>query len=468
MLPWLAASAFQANLLIDQGLAALGGENLLRSIRRTDAKLIDHTYLIEQSERPEGPYFANYRDGVEIADFQEDEVRFEGKYKGAQFEDWTAFGSDVRLGVPGDAFKPRAAEARWRLALGPERLLLLAKADSGRQAERPRLFHGRKHDVISFAWGKSRVFVLLNPVNHLPVCAEALQQGEGFFSIWGDVNYRVDYSGYEIEDNGVKFPTLWSLYRNGEHWSDQTITGVSFTIGGSREIADLAKETAQAARRRPVKLAPAKEIADGIRLIPGPWNTAVIDQGDGLVVVEGVIGSAYMEAAFQEFEREFPGRHIKALVSCSDSWPHLGGIRAAAARGIPIYCADANVPIVRRLLAAKFSLSPDAFAAFGKPGIVVPVGKETTLGSGLNRIVIAPIEGSVTERLVSIYVPGRKLLYASDTIQPMGNGKFFGPLLIAETRDLVLRRGWTIDQVWAMHAGPLPWTDVTKSVEAKP
>ncbi|MEO8999280.1 MAG: hypothetical protein ABI227_12125 [Rhodanobacter sp.] len=82
---------------------------------------------------------------------------------------------------------------------------------------------------------------------------------------------------------------------------------------------------------------PAVALEPGIIHIPGAWNVNLIRQDDGIVVLEGPISSGYSVRVLAEAHKRFPDLPVKAVITTSDSWPHIGGLREYVARDIPIY-----------------------------------------------------------------------------------------------------------------------------------
>src|SRR5262249_16229709 len=72
----------------------------------------------------------------------------------------------------------------------------------------------------------------------------------------------------------------------------------------------------------------------------GAWNCALIRQPDGVVVLESRIGGAFSQAVMKEAARRFPGVPIKAVITTSDAYPHMAGVREYVAAGVPIYATD--------------------------------------------------------------------------------------------------------------------------------
>jgi hypothetical protein len=190
----------------------------------------------------------------------------------------------------------------------------------------------------------------------------------------------------------------------------------------------------------------------------------LVRQSDGVVIIEAPISSGYSAKVLAEVERRFPGVPVKAVVTTSDAWPHLGGVREYAARGIPVYALDVNRPILERLLAAPRRFHPDALERAPRKATFRIVSKKTLLGEGANRLELYPIRTETGERMMMVYFPEHRLLYGSDLVQKMRDGSFFMPQYLSELMSAVGRERLTVDKVFAMHMTPVAWTEVTAAV----
>jgi len=215
-----------------------------------------------------------------------------------------------------------------------------------------------------------------------------------------------------------------------------------------------------------LKLDPAKrvEVAPGIVQYAGNWNVAFVRQPDGVVVIEAPVGSHYSAQVLDEAAKQYPGVKVKALITTSDAWPHLGGVREYVARGIPVYALDLNRPILERLLKADYSAKPDALAASPKPPTFTWVSGKTTIGSGETRLELYPIRGENGERMLMAYFPALKVLYTSDEIQKQRNGDYFMPEYLLEVRDAIRREHLDVDRIFGFHTAPTPWTEIEATI----
>jgi hypothetical protein len=87
------------------------------------------------------------------------------------------------------------------------------------------------------------------------------------------------------------------------------------------------------------------------------------------------------------------------------------------------------------------------------------------IGTGENRIELYPPRGEGSERMMLAYLPGRRVLYASDLLQRMPDGSFFFAEYPYELAETVRRERLDVQTVSAMHMSPIPWPNVLASVQ---
>ena len=166
--------------------------------------------------------------------------------------------------------------------------------------------------------------------------------------------------------------------------------------------------------------------------------------------------------AIADVQQRFGGAPIKAVITTSDAWPHIGGIREYVALGIPVYALDLNMPILTRLLSAKYESWPDTLARESKTPRLRVVSDKTTVGSGANRFEIYPFRTATGERQMMIYWPDHHLLYSSDLFTIRDEFVFL-PQQVSEAVDAVARERLAVTTAFGMHYGPLPWATVLKN-----
>jgi hypothetical protein len=479
-----AASDSPAVALLHQALQAQGGEQKLRALKSVQWEASGYRNELEESERPEGPYITDFLTVSEVHDLAGNRFRNStdaNVYPVYKSSNLLVVDGKVAMrsaGGPFAAATPQQVQTtQERIALSPERLLLTALDAPDTHREPDTVLQSVPQNVIAFTLDNAPVRMYLNAYTHLPTAVDysGPMAHTNFWAFLGDVTQRTSYSMWWLAKGGIHFPMQINIEGNG--WPDQTLVIRRLQIDEPLNDADL---TIPANIReqfhpdaKPVDLEqrplgnpsqPAKELAPGIVFIPGSWNATLIDQQDGIVILEAPISSGYSAQVIDEAHKRFPNLPIKAVITTSDSWPHLAGIREFVAQGIPIYALDLNQPILNRVIADRRATKPDALARAPRKPQFHLVHDKTVLGSGANRIEIYPIRGETSERQMMVYFPEHKLLYGSDPFQQLPDGSYFIPQTVTELMDAVAREHLAVDQFFMMHIGPTPWPDLAKAI----
>lgn len=491
-----AASTNTAHQEVAAAIAAMGGKDVLTSVHTLKFAAIGHRNMLEQSLRPAGPWWQDYFQLTEIRDFTTHSERVSQKHRGYSSPDWwldhrqwdsdpyypvyvvdggaAAQIVDGKYSRYGSAAVKRAEED---FAFGPARVLFTALAAADLKAAPDVTFHGFMHHVVTFTWNGYPVRLYLNSRTGLPEQVEWTRPRpyDVFWNVWGDVTTRVTYGMWALQPEGLRFPRQWTTERNGMPDSDMTIT--SLTVNPKVDpkqlhIPDKLRRQYIAKRRTIADIPlgipgkPATEIEPGIVHIPGYWNINLIRQDDGIVVLEGPISSAYSVKVLDEARKRFPKLPVKAVVTTSDAWPHLGGMREYAARGIPIYALDLDKPVLERLFAAPHTFRPDDLQKHPRKPKWRLVTDNTALGTGANRIELVPYRTETGERQMLVYFPQYKLLYTSDLFAPGQDARWFTPEYLLEVHHAVAREHLTVDKVFGMHYDVTPWKTLTAALDA--
>jgi hypothetical protein len=352
------AAGERARSWIEEALDAMGGEATLRAIERVRFESLGHRHMLEQSERPERPWLVAYESTIEARDHQRGAVwqqREERSIASPQPMKMirTAAEGVAQIDLGGQKRADGVAqveEAEEWLALSPERVLLLAYDARDVRAEDDLTYHEVPHHVVSFAWQPGPrsapvpVKVLLNAWTKLPSAVEwtRAMPHDLFWCVWGDVPQRMVYTLWSLQANGLRYPLQWDLERDGKPFLMRTLFKLELNPELPADLfaisADVKKQFAQreAFSRtgpplgRPTPLVPSNE--DLVQFV-GAWNCALIRQPDGVVILESPIGGAFSEAVMKEAGRRFPGAPIKAVITTSDAYPHMAGVREYVAAG---------------------------------------------------------------------------------------------------------------------------------------
>lgn len=477
--------------LLHQAIEAQGGEEKLRALESIRWKAHGYRNLLEQSERPEGPYFADFFTSEELHDLKGHRFRRQAEstvFPLYRYSSTTVVSQDAAMTISGGHKLPgHHDESQIRqeeMALSPERLLLTALDAPDTHLEPDAPLQSLSQHVVAFTLDGAPVRLYLNPYTALPTGVDysGPLARSGYWSFLGaDVTMRISYGFWWLAKDGIAFPMQWNIETNG--LPDQMVSIEKLDLHASYDAADLEipdeirsrfQENASYGDPQHIPLGnpkdPAKEIAPGIVFIPGSWNVTMIRQQDGILILEAPISSGYSAQVLTEAHKRFPGVPVKGVITTSDSWPHLAGIREYVANEIPIYALDLNQPILKRVLTMPRTSKPDHLQQAPHQAQFHLVSGKTLLGQGDNRIEIYPLRGETSERQMMVYFPEHKLLYGSDPFQKGPDGTYFYPQTVKELMDAVAREHLEVRDFFMMHVGLTPWNElstVIRSAEAK-
>lgn len=465
-----------ATAILKQALAAQGGEALLRGVKTVAFESAGYRNMLEQSERPEGPYLVEFHELSELHDHARHALRRQLQVRvppAGSYTQTTLAANGVAMQawgerqMPGGSQEPQlAAEA---LALSPERVLLTALDAPDAHREADQVVHGVPHQVVAFTLDGAPARLYLSQYTRLPSALDYTGPAarSGYTAYLGDVVQRTSWGFWRLDKSGLRYPMQWAIQVNG--MPDRTLMLRSLKVDAPYDPALTTVPEAVAARFDPKQPprdpamtplgAKRTEIAPGVLLIESVWNVAIVDQGDGLVVIEAPFSSAYSSKVLAEAEARYPGKPVKAVVTTSDSWPHLAGIREYAARGIPVYALDLSSSIVKRTLEASYAGRPDALQQAPRKADLRLVAGRTVIGSGPNRIELYPIRGAVAERQMMAWLPGHRLLYGSDPFQKDSSG-YNSPQAVSELLQAAAREHLEVDRFFMMHMPPAPFGEL--------
>lgn len=474
-----------AQQCVQLAMDAMGGRERLEHVKNVRLQDIGHTLLMEQSYR-QAPFITSYSRDVTTLDLANQRVLTvahsvwpESDPNQAESDATLIVGNNndndggVYHAKEGDSPCSLAdlAAARQMLALGPVRILLTAAAAPDLHFEGTQTLRSSAHTVLAFTSQKIPVRVLINPFNHLPDAVETTQAFHDFWYFWGDVQQRIYFDNWKLSQ-GITYPTNLVEERNGTVWSSTQALNVEFNVSiDEKAFAMDAKAAKQSTEshgwNRPFHVSKDTVLAPGIDLFPGSWNSTIVKQSDGIVILEAPISGLYTQGVIEEAKKRYPELPIKAVLSTSDSWPHTGGVRYAVAQRFPIYILDLNRPLLDKMIVAPHTLDPDALASLSptpKPDWKI-VSEKQVIGAGENRMELYPLRGASTERQYMVYFPEHRLLYASDTLAMNDDGTLYDPELMYEVVQAAKRANLQVEIVFAMHQPPMPWSQVVALVD---
>jgi hypothetical protein len=467
-----------AKACLEQAITAMGGRQRLAGIHEESYETMGYAQLPEQSYRQQ-PFYTYYEKDQARIDFDKQRVSRDVHVTWPESDPHTENLDVTLVATPqGGVYRSKGGDSPCSLsdlddtadtlAFGPERLLLNAADAPDLHYAPSQWLRATPHSVVAFTWHGTPVKVLLNAYNHLPDAVERTRTFNDFWFAWGDVDQRIYFDNWHVVQ-GVVFPTNRVDQRNGLLYASTQILDPVFNApiddkAFAMDAAVAAKSAQSKGWNRAFSDKKRVELAPGVELYQGSWNTTLIKQDDGVLVLEAPISPGYVQGVLAKVRSEYPATPIKGVLSTSDSWPHAAGVRQAVAEGVPVYLLDLNRPLLQRLVDAPHRLQPDALQDHPKAPQWTTVDGPLELGHGANRVVLYPLRGASTERQYAVYFPQHKLLYASDTLVLNPDKTLYDPDLMYEVAQMVAREHLQVDTVYAMHQGPTPWAAVQKLV----
>jgi hypothetical protein len=446
----------------------MSGHLDVRSIRAIRVVGIQHTFLLGNAERAEGPWRTLYARFNALCDPADNRLRVTTQPLSVGFGGTAvAVLSDSVLAVNGGGGSVISYED-WidRMNASPERALMLAAASANPRVAGVERRYGLAFDVVEFPWRNGRMRIALERETHLPYVVEIVRTYPRDFrrAPFGDITLRFEYVDWQVHRGGWWWPMQHKVSANGEALrdvtvdsvtaSDQPVSADSFAIPDSARAQFATNRLRAPDAIRVGTTAPPAELAPGILRIPELWAMTVVRQDDGIVIFEAHQSAQFLHDVIDEAHRRYPGLGVKALVLTSDPWAHLGGVSEAVALGFPIYVNARSVPFLTTLARTRAKRAPR----------FVPVTGKAVIGTGANRIELYPVGGPYGERMVMAYFPERRLLYGADLVFPNQPGPGYDPTPAADLRRAVAREHLAVDSVFCVQRyGPFAWSDFAET-----
>lgn len=460
---------------IDKAVIAMGGKSALEAIQNMKFSGYGYHNALEQSERFEGPYIPTLFDFSTLLDFTDSLEKYHIEERMFTFNSdlqYLVNGKLVAMRTQGQTMScPQDQTAVDDLYLNPISILARAVSHFSLQCLPDSVIQGVPNKRIHFLWNQFPVTVSINAFTWLPTCVEIVKPySDSFLGIWGDQKKVVQYSFWDLLENGVSYPRQKDVYFLDRLWESTLITRVDINQPFSRDSIRI-QDPVLASSRNFSKETEIKfrkgferkiEIAKDVWLLPGPCNSTIIKQEDGIVILESPNTSINTDLILEQAHNLFPGVKLKSVVTTSDAWLHFGGLRSAALAGEVIALKE-NREVVQRLLTARYLTYPDKWQKAKSPNPTIRyVEKRLTIGTGVNRLELIPFRTEAGERMMMAYFPGLKMLYASDLLQP-GNWEKHYTLEVIQS---VVREKLAVEFVYAMHMKPLKYADVVDQMQA--
>jgi glyoxylase-like metal-dependent hydrolase (beta-lactamase superfamily II)/mono/diheme cytochrome c family protein len=212
-----------------------------------------------------------------------------------------------------------------------------------------------------------------------------------------------------------------------------------------------------------------EEVAPGIFLLGGVANNSlVVEQDNGIVVIDAPLHQYRSEAVIEWIKSQFPDKPITHVVSTHHHTDHSAGLRTYVAEGATVVLHEAAAPFFEAIFQASSTISPDALANNPVEATIeaVPGAGSVTIHDGTHPVEVYPMANEHAEDMVIIYVGNPGVVYVSDLYSPnpaateAGAG---GQLL----HDTITMLGLEVAAIAGGHGTTITWEDFENLVGAE-
>jgi len=472
-----------ARAVVGAALAAMGGEAGLRRLRDVHFKSMGSWSSVEGSERPEPPWNISYARTEQWLDYQRGAWRQDGEFLSASrgSDAWSQFSVTVADGASAykvdGPLKPGApvqlADASEQLLYQPYRLALAAADAGDLHRDGDEVLAGQPNQIVGFHHDGMPIRLWIDARTGRLTAAQIVHAmpDDAFWRIRGDVTDRLVFSQWVVEPAGLWFARQYDLVRAGIPYHTFVISSIEVNVATPAVFAipDDVRAAYAATAWGPASVPaagekPIVELAPGVWFAPAGRNTLLIGQPAGAVLIDAPISDVYFARTFDEVVHRF-GAPPAAVVISDHITTQLAGVREAAARGVAIRVLDANRGFVAGLLAAPYTLAPDALARSGRRAALEAVSTRTVMGSGATRVELIPMRGTLGERVLLAWLPGPRLLWVASALSVDRDGRA-RPSRLAELTAVIAREHLEVDRVVGAQLAPTGWASLREASAA--
>jgi glyoxylase-like metal-dependent hydrolase (beta-lactamase superfamily II) len=174
-----------------------------------------------------------------------------------------------------------------------------------------------------------------------------------------------------------------------------------------------------------------------------------------------------MEDVLSLIEATVPGKPVRA-VATHFHFDHIGGVRTLVARGIPVVTTPDAIPVIRRSLASRQRMRPDALARAPRAAQVEAATGRRVIDDGTQRVELYDVGPTphVAQLLVAYY-PRERLLHVGDLFDTLTAELVFGGT-DAETLSRRIRElGLDVERIVPTHGVPVNFRHLERALEIR-
>ncbi|MEP6765476.1 MAG: hypothetical protein ABJB66_14270 [Gemmatimonadaceae bacterium] len=197
------------------------------------------------------------------------------------------------------------------------------------------------------------------------------------------------------------------------------------------------------------------------QLITPAYTETVTLQRDTVFLLDATSGEARARFDSTWIAKLFPGKHAVTLVVTDLAWPHISSVRFWVARGATVVSHRTSEDFIRRVVARKWTLEPDALEKARATSTLRFRAIDDSLRLAGGRVVIYAMRGNTTEGALGVWLADSKYWWAGDYVQPDAGSPYYFDV-VRTVRGL----GLEPVKVGSQHSKLLDWKDVESRVPA--
>ena len=470
-----AQSHERARVVLEAGIAALGGLDAIREAQDVSVRVNGFSYARHQSVGVKPPYNKMTRDENLYIDLRNRKYIIETRDPlpgGFVFG-----GKQIINGNQGFAINPLDKTITpLNLAnfnnIGIIRrlphLFLAAAYETAPSTLRSlgrQTYDGRPHNVISFASSNGVLWTLFfdGRTNLLTKYEQMVSD-----NVRGDAVQETIFPGYRTVGK-LKVPTGRVTRRAGDITEEVNYAEVQFNTRPADSAFAPPKGLDELPQPAP---APPREtkLADGVYLLESGSNSLAVEFSNHILVVEPYAGGRGPKPTINKVRELFPNKPIKYVVVTHHHDDHSGGLRSYIAEGITVITTPDNQQLFETMAAGQFTINrDDQTKNMKKPVFEFVRDKKRVFNDGKQTVEIIDIGPSPHAReMLIVYLPKEKLVFQGDLVNLPNTGKYM-PTTVNESTlhffDSIKRLGLNVERIAAVHGPTTTLDDLRKAVD---
>jgi glyoxylase-like metal-dependent hydrolase (beta-lactamase superfamily II) len=348
-------------------------------------------------------------------------------------------------GTPSAASGMRVATQLREFERASPALLLKAMDDSKNLASAGNQKLGKASlPAVTYMDGGTKFTILFDPKTHLPAAIRTLDDD----NISGDSNYDLVLADWRAV-GGAKVPYSLTYNVNDVKVGQITVTDVT----ANSSIADsafAAPDAIKANLKAPMTAnvpyqwvlrrialarfldadtvfyppaAPPKpvDLAPNVTQVITGANNLIINQKDGLVILEAPVGEVQSKAVIDIAKQKYPGKPIKDLILTHHHMDHTGGMRTYAAEGANIIVPAPDKAYFEKDLKTTHTVPADELSKHPKKVQVSEVKDQMQLKDDNVEIKLYRIDNPHVDGMLIVHLPKENIVWVTDLWNPGTN-----------------------------------------------